>query len=253
MRHPRSSARTVVGRRTHAAIATAMTDMERLRLDAGISRRRLAHAAEMDPGYLTQMIAGQRQPSIAVLVALSRVLGADLSIRFYPTTGPNIHDRSQAPIVEELLRIAHASWRRSVEVAVFRPARGFIDVVFDRLVPNDLVATEVQTRLDRVEQVVRWSQDKARSLPSSEIRPPGAEEPNIHRLLVLRSTTATREIARRFEATLQAAFPARTVDVYAALTEEGRPWPGDGILWADLWAGVARVLDRPPRGIGLGR
>jgi transcriptional regulator with XRE-family HTH domain len=249
----RSSERTLTGRRTRAVLTGAMRDLERLRLDAGISLRRLAHAAQIDPGYLTRVIAGDRQPSIAVLVALARALGADLSIRAFSNTGPQIHDRAQAPIVEELVRIADPSWRRSVEVPVFRPARGFIDLVLDRSHPPDVIATEVQTRLDRLEQLIRWSQEKARSLPSSNLWASVPGDPAVARLLVLRSTAATREIARRFEGTLAAAYPMRSADMYAAVTEPARPWPGDGILWADLRAEAVRILDRPPRGVALGR
>jgi transcriptional regulator with XRE-family HTH domain len=247
----RASARTVVGRRTRTVLANAVADLDRLRIDAGVSRRRLALEAGVDPGYLTQVFGGSRQPSIAVLVALTTALGADLSIRAFPNTGPNIYDRNQASIVEELIRIAHPSWHRSVEVAVHRPARGFIDLVLDRLA--DIVATEVQTRLDRLEQTVRWSQDKARSLPSSEIWPRSGAEAAIHGLLVLRSTTATRDIARRFESTLRAAYPTPARDLYAALTKPDRPWPGDGVIWADLHGDRVRILDLPPRGVGLGR
>ena len=183
-------------------------------------------------------------------MAIATALGADLSIRAFPTTGPNIYDRTQARIVEALIRVAHPSWHHAAEVAVQRPARGFIDLVLHR--PADFVATEVQTRLDRLEQTMRWSQDKARSLPSSDVWPRGAEEPAVYRLLVVRSTAATREIVRRFEATLRTAYPARTADVHAALIAGG-PWPGDGILWADVHADEARILDRPPRGVALGR
>ena len=105
--------------------------------------------------------------------------------------------------------IADASWRPSVEVGVVRSARGFVDVVFDRARPPDILATEVQSRLDRFEQLIRWSQDKARSLPSSDLWPVVAAGAAVHRLLVIRSTAATREVARRFEATLRVAYPVR--------------------------------------------
>lgn len=249
----RSSQRTIVGRRSRAAIAAAVADLDRLRLDAGVSRRRLAEAANIDAGYLAQIVAGDRQPSIAVLVAIAKALGADLSIRAFPNTGPNIRDRAQAPMVEELLRITDASWRRSVELPVVRPARGFIDVVFDRARPPDIVATEVQSRLDRLEQLIRWASEKSRSIPSSQLWSTRPDEPTIHRLLVIRSTAATRDIARRFEATLRTAYPARAADLYVALTTPDAPWPGDGILWADLRGDAVRILDRPPRGVALGR
>jgi hypothetical protein len=140
-----------------------------------------------------------------------------------------------------------------VEVPVYRPARGFIDLVLDRAHPAVVVATEVQTRLDRLEQTIRWSQEKARSLPSADLWRTIEGDATIHRLFVLRSTATMRDIARRFELTLRSSYPARSIDVHAALTNPNLPWPGDGILWADVRGDVVRVLDRPPRGIDVGR
>ena len=55
------------------------------------------------------------------------------------------------------------------------------------------------------------------------------------------------------EATLAAEYPAAVAAVYAALTTADAPWPGSGILWASVEGGRARILDRPPRGVALGR
>ena len=248
----RTSARTANGRRTHKVVTTALADLDRLRLDAGLSLRRLARAAQIDPGYLSQILAGQRQPSVAVLVAIASTLGADISIRAYPTTGPRIHDRIQARIVEELLRIASAEWDATLEVAVHRPARGFIDVVFDSQALATIVTTEVQSRIDRLEQRLRWAQEKAASLPSADLWPFLAGERSISRLLVLRSTSANRELARRFETTMRTAYPAKAADIHASLTK-GTPWPGAGILWADVSGDRVRILEAPPRGVPVGR
>jgi len=218
-----------------------------------MSIRRLAHEAAIDAGYLSQVLAGLRSPSTAVLVALTTVLGADLSVRVYPTTGPTVRDGIQARIGEELLRIAAPTWRPSIEVPVYRPVRGFIDVVFDEPILAVTIATEIQSRVDRLEQQVRWAQDKAQSLPSSELWRFVDQERSISRMLVLRSTGATREIARRFQSTLAAAYPANSGDVFKALTVAGTAWPGAGILWADVHGDAVRVLERPPRGVSLGR
>lgn len=249
----RTSPRTTNGRKTREINRAVVGDIDRLRRDAGIGVRRLAQEAGIDPGYLSQVIAGSRSPSTAVLVALTSVLGADLSVRVYPTTGPIVRDAIQARIGEELLRIAADTWRRSVEVAVYRPARGFVDIVFDEPDRRVAVATEIQSRIDRLEQQIRWAQDKALSLPSSEMWGFLSAEPSISRLLVLRSTAATRELARRFQATLAAAYPAATRDVFTALTTPSAAWPGPGILWADVRGDDVRVLERPPRGVALGR
>ncbi len=206
----------------------------------------------MSQPHLSQIFAGNREPSISVLTAIATALGGDVSIRFYPTTGPVIHDRVQARIVEELLRIAAPEWDATVEVAVQRPARGFIDVVFDSQSLATVVATEVESRIDRLEQHLRWAQDKAASLPSAAMWPYLVGDRTTSRLLVLRSTAANRALARRFEATLRAAYPARAAEVFASLTT-GSPWPGAGILWADVRGDVATILDRPPRSVAVGR
>ena len=58
----------------------------------------------------------------------------------------------------------------------------------------------------------------------------GGRTPRTSRLLVLRSTRDTRDLASTFEATLRAVYPARTSDTLAALRATG-PWPGPGIVW----------------------
>ena len=123
----RKRPRTVSGRRATRLRALLAAQIIELRTDAGISLRRLGDAAGVDAGYLQQVEAGLREPSISVLAAVAEALGADLSVRLYPNTGPRVRDHIQARIVEELLRIAHPRWRRMTEVPVYRPARGRID------------------------------------------------------------------------------------------------------------------------------
>ena len=241
------------GRRTRALLAIAFGDIERVRLDIGWSRRMLAARAGISPGYLSAVLAGDREPSVAVLEALASALGGDLSIRLYPNTGPAVRDRFQARIVEAVLRIAAPTWRPAVEVAVRYPARGSIDLVLDSPARGLIVASEIHSRIDRVEQLLRWAGDKAASLPSSDLWRTIDDERRIDRLLIIRSTADTREVARRFEQTLSVAYPARSADVVDSLTSDTAPWPGAGILWVDVRADEVRILDRPPRGVALGR
>jgi transcriptional regulator with XRE-family HTH domain len=249
----RKSLRTANGRRSHSTTTRVVREIDTLRRDCGVTLSALARAAGVDQGYLSQVVAGRREPSIAVLTALASALGGDLSLRVYPGSGPALRDGIQARIVEELLRIAAATWRPSVEVAVTHPSRGFIDVVFHEARQSIFVTTEVQSRIDRLEQQIRWANDKAVSLPSSDMWQFTDGEALISRLLVVRSTVASRELARRFGATLAAAYPARCADVHAALTTADVAWPGPGILWADVRGDVVRILDRPPRGVAAGR
>ena len=125
----RTSRRTATGRAAAEMRRRVGLDIRRLRIDAGLSVRTLATASGIDHGFLARIEAGSVEASYAVLVAIGEVLGADLSVRLYPTTGPRIHDRIQAPIVEELFKLLHPRWRRLSEVGVTRPARGFVDAV----------------------------------------------------------------------------------------------------------------------------
>jgi transcriptional regulator with XRE-family HTH domain len=229
-------------------------EIRRLREDAGLTRAAVARAAGIDPSYLGLIEDASREAGYRVLSAIGAVLGADLSVRLFPTTGPRIHDRFQAAMEEALLRTLHRRWIASPEVPVLRPARGVIDVVLgDRTQPL-LVAGELNSQIRRLEQQVRWHREKEQSLPSADLWRSAAADGNpvTSRLLVLRSTHDLRELARAFEATLAAAYPARAADVVAALTTDA-PWLGAGIAWMRVDGARVELLGGPPRGVGLGR
>lgn len=253
----RSSRRTFVGRAAAETRRRLGLEIKRLRVDAGLSIRQLAAAAGIDHGYLSEIERGVFEASYSVLIAVGQVLGADLSVHLYPTTGPNIHDRVQAPIVEALFALLHPRWKRLAEVPVVRPARGFVDAML--ALPDDgiVVATEVQSEIRRLEQQLRWALNKADSLPSSSawplVAPPDRPRPAISRLLIVRSTSSTREIARSFESTLASQYPASAAAIHASLVTADAAWPGAGILWANVDRNRATILDRPPRGVALGR
>ena len=251
----RWSRKSLVGRRADEIRRTIGAQIRELREDAGISQRQLADAAGVPQSHVSEVERGIAEASLTTLTAISNVLGADLSVRLFPTTGPRIHDHIQASMVEALLRDARPGWKRLVEVPVWRPARGVIDLVFAR--PGHVVvASEIQSQLRRLEQQIRWGREKAEALPSAEawsILSGGRADTPISRLLVLRNTRANRDLARSFAATLRAAFPARTSEAVHALGSDDAPWPGDALAWADVRNGTARVLDGPPRGVAIGR
>ena len=253
----RTSQRTAVGRAAAEVRRRVGAELRRLRLDAGLSVRSLASAASVSHGHLARIESGEHEASYATLIAVGNVLGADLVVRLYPTSGPAIHDRFQAAIIEALFGCLHQRWRRSAEVPVYRPARGFIDAILASEAERVVIATECESGIRRLEQQLRWAIDKATSLPSAPLwrllAPPDVPPPSISRLLLLRSTASTRSIAREYQATLASAYPAQTVDAYRALTTADVEWPGPAIIWASVEAGKARILDLPPRGVALGR
>jgi transcriptional regulator with XRE-family HTH domain len=229
-------------------------EIRRLRLDAGITLTALSAVVGVHRSHLARIEAGAASPSLEVLTAIGVALGADLSLRYFAGSGPRLHDRFQAPMIETLLRAVHPRWSAQLEVPVRHPSRGVIDLVLTDREDQVVVAAEVQSELRRLEQQIRWSAEKADGL-STRIADadPGGRPTEVSRLLVLRSTVATREIARRFRETLASAYPARTKDVLLALTDGTASWPGPGIVWIHLHGGLATLMLHPPPHVELGR
>ncbi len=227
-------------------------EVVRQREDAGVSQAALARAANVSPGQLCRIETGQVGATVPTMAAIAAALGARLSIRVEPATGPPIRDRFQARMVEELVRSLHSRWKRFVEVPLYRPVRGVIDIVLHDPDEPVVVAAEAHSQIRRLEQQLRWSSEKADALPSSEALPATVREAPVSRLLILRSTRHNRELAAAFAATLETAYPAPTRAVYEALTGMS-PWPGSGILWVTVDGRATSLLRDPPRSVQLGR
>jgi Helix-turn-helix. len=228
-------------------------DIRRLRLDAGVSLAQLSEVVGVHKSHVARIESNQVQPSLGVLTAIGVALGADLSVRFYPGAGPRLHDRFQAPMVEALIRALDSRWSPALEVPIRQPSRGVIDLVLtDRASPT-VIASEAQSELRRLEQQIRWSNEKADGLAERLTSERPESLVSVSRLLILRSTVTTRELARRYRATLAAAYPARTEDVVRALTIPSVRWPGAGIVWMRIDRGDVTLLRHPPRGVDLGR
>lgn len=223
-------------------------EFRRLREDAGRSQAVVAGAAGISQASMSRMEAGLGRPGVDVLLRVAAVLGADLSVRLYPQSGPLIRDRIQVAMSEELLRRLHRRWRPAPETPVYRPVRGVIDVVLEDREGPDTIASELQSQLRRVEQQIRWCTQKTDALA---ILPEQAGR-RTSRLLVLRNTAAMREVVRAATETMRAAYPSRTADAIASLTGAA-PWPGPSVVWMTVERGRATLLDGVPRGVAVGR
>jgi transcriptional regulator with XRE-family HTH domain len=221
------------------------------RLDAGLSIRGLGRATGLDASHILRVERGKRDASIDAAVALAAALGHDVSVRLFPSSGPRLRDHVQVRMLEALLAILHPRWQARLEVPVYRPSRGVIDVVLSDAKASQLVAGEGHSQLRAFEEQLRRAREKADALPSARGYPWAdvLEPPRVSRLLLLRSTTATRDLVRTLSASFRAAYPAGSRDAYAALTTAATPWPGAAILWVDLDGKATTVLHGPPRGV----
>jgi transcriptional regulator with XRE-family HTH domain len=246
--HARVPRPRVVARRVVELRRSIGSDIRTIREDSAISQTRLAAAAGISRAHLSGIESGAREASTGALAAIADVLGADLSVRMYPGTGPRIRDHLQAAILEALLEDLHPRWKRFVEVPVYRPVRGVIDVVLHDATTPVVVAVEIQSELRRLEQLIRWANQKRDALPSSDAWRSVAdtEPPAVSALLVVRTTRATRAVVNDHPEVLRALYPASAADVHAALTTDAA-WPGAGLLWATVDGGRARLMPQPPR------
>jgi transcriptional regulator with XRE-family HTH domain len=243
-------------RTTREAIRAIGTDLRLQREDAGISQARLARAAGISPSLLSRIEAGLTEPSIHALAGVAAALGGRLRLRVEAGTGTPLRDHIQARMLETFLRSVHPRWRRFLEVPLNRPIRGLIDAVIHDPAEPTMVAIEAHSQIRRLEAQLRWANEKARALLDTELARAASTSSGqplaASTLLLLRSTSATRDLSRRYAETLGVAYPARASDVYVAVVERG-PWPGSGILWMDLRPDGVRLLSTPPRGVQLGR
>jgi transcriptional regulator with XRE-family HTH domain len=232
---------TAADRRAARVRNGLVEDIVRLSSDAGITQRALAAASGVPQPYLSRILAGTAAPSLETYARLAAALGADLAARMYPNTGPPLRDRHQARILEVLLALLHPRWHAFTEVAVRRPGRGWIDAALHAPGERVIVATQIESELRRLEQQVRWSTEKAASLPSWGGWDSLGDEPQVSRLMVVRRTRATRAIAAEFGRQLEVAWPAHPDDALAALSGT-RPWPGPALVWAVVDGSTARLV-----------
>ena len=228
-------------------------EIRSLRLDAGVTLTELSRITRVDRSHLRRIEAGETNASMDTLVAIGVALGADLGLRYFAGVGPRIVDRFQAPMIEAFLPRLDRRWTVRLELPVDTPRRGVIDAALIDRIDSVAVAGEFQSEFRRLEQLIRWSNEKADGLAEKLAQEGGSTPRSTSRLLVVRSTVATRETARAYEATLTAAYPAKTRDVLDALTSRSAPWPGAGIVWMRVDGGRAEVMESPPRGIRVGR
>ena len=218
-----------------------------MRLDTGMSVSALARAAGLDSRFVGEIESGVANPSIETCTRLAMVLGADLPLRLYPNTGPLIRDHVQAAVAEVILGAAHPRWARFTEIAVRRPSRGWIDLgLFDPHAAT-FVASEIHSELRRLEQLIRWGEEKAAGLPSWDGWARLAGTPAISRLLIVRETRTNRAIADEHRRLLRTAFPGDGRDALESLTGVAA-WPGAAILWAArdrVRPGTWRLVARP--------
>jgi len=224
-----------------------------LRDEREVSIRELAAASGVHPSVISRAEAGEANATIGTLTRIATALGAEPSVRFYPTTGPRLHDHVQVRLIETLLQRLHPRWRARLEVPVYRPVRGVIDIVLAESTAGELVGCEAHGEIRRAERQLRWAAEKTDALPSADGWPWMDARPRTSRLLILRSTAATRTLVQSTPHVFAAAYPGRSSEAVDSLTGLTGVVPEAAIVWIDIRGTASRLLFGPPRGVAVGR
>ena len=132
-------------------------------------------------------------------------------------------------MAELVIGSLHPRWQVTPEVAVRRPVRGWVDLALHDPGARLLVATELESELHRIEQLIRWSAEKADAVEAGS------------RLLVVRWTRANRMAVEASRRLLREAYPADPRDALEALTATAT-WPGPALIWARIDRGRADLV-----------
>jgi transcriptional regulator with XRE-family HTH domain len=257
LRKDRSMADTAIQRlatsRARDLRQSVGTQLLDLREERGLSQRDVCAEIGLDRSWLAKAEVGEGNLTIDALARIATVLGMKASLRLYPATGPRLHDHLQVQLIETLLTALHPRWQPLLEVPVYEPARGVIDLVLADPNSQQLVSGEAQSEIRRAERQLRWAAEKTDALPSARGWPWMPSTPRTSRLLLLRSTDATRAVVNSAPRMFQAAYPGRSAEAIHALRTPDGDVPEAAIVWVDLRGKASRILDGPPRGIDVGR
>ena len=221
-------------------------ELQRARHEAGLSVRKVGIEAGVDPSHIRRVELGESALSQDALVAVSAVIGHDVSMRLYPSSGPRVRDHVQVRLLDALLRELHPRWKPRLEVPVYRPVHGVIDVVLEDRDANAVVSGEAHSVLHAVDAQIRWAAQKTDALPSADGWPWGMDGPARSRLLLLRDSSALRSMVGSASGVFDAAYPAASMAAFESLVGD-RPWPGSAIVWVHVDGSASRLLHGQPR------
>src|SRR4051794_35908787 len=128
-------------------------DFRELRLRAGVSQSAVANAIGVDRSVVTRLERGDVTVGSSIRARAAASLGADFRLQIYPQRAPMIFDAAHARVIERIVAAAHPRWHPVVEAAVPGPGRRSVDVQLEDA--SDVVMIEVETRVRRLEEIIR--------------------------------------------------------------------------------------------------
>jgi hypothetical protein len=139
-------------------------------------------------------------------------------------------DKRHAAVVEGMITsLGHHGWRTATEVTFSEwGERGSIDVLGAHEPSRSIVVGEAKSEWGSIEETIRRLDVKERLVSAIAEKRFGFVPAQVAVLLVFPEDRTARRIARRYDATLSAAFPARNAAIGRWLRQPDGPLRG---LW----------------------
>jgi DNA-binding XRE family transcriptional regulator len=211
-------------RELRRAASRAGDELRAHRLRAGLSQAAVARAIGISRSVICELEQGDPSISLTIWSRVTALLGGDLRIGVYAMGQPLLYDAAHARIVERLLRACHERWRVTVEATIPGPGGRSSDIRLEH--DGDVVLVEVESRINRLEEIVRECHAKRQAVATAELAK------RVHVALAIPRTNHHRLLVEANWSTFAAAFPVDGEALERALADPSIAWPGDGLIWA---------------------
>jgi transcriptional regulator with XRE-family HTH domain len=184
------------------------------------SRRALARRAGVTAATVGRVERGDPGVQLDTLIAVASAAGVDIVVRALPGRTTSLRDSGQLSLAQDLVGLAHASWRHRLEVPAGQYGRS-ADLVF--LGPEEILHVEIERLAVDFQAQYRSAVAKREVLVARHDRP-------VRLVLVFADTARNRAAVRPHLPLIAGELPAGTRAVLAAL-RTGRPLGTDGLAW----------------------
>ncbi len=154
-------------RELHRTATRFGDEFRAIRRRANVSQAAVARAIDVDPSAISRLESGDIRLGNDIRARAAAVIGADFRLQLYPERVPMLHDAAHARLVERLLALLHPTWTATLEAPIPGAGRRSVDVLLRR--GDERVIAEVETRVQRLEEIVRELHGKREQLAGADV------------------------------------------------------------------------------------
>jgi transcriptional regulator with XRE-family HTH domain len=197
------------------------SELHHARIAVGLTQTQLARMAGVSQSVVSRAERATRRIDWSTACALASATGHELSLRLFPADGVALRDSGQVLAVQAIVAEAHPSWHPTIEHPINRRDRRAADLVLRG--PVETIHIEVERALVDLQAQLRAAQLKRSALVEQLGHP-------VRLVIALPGTRRARHILHALQPTVEAAMPASSRMIWAAI-RSGSPLGADGFLF----------------------